>query len=396
MNGSDSLLLPLFDYLRRHGVPLGVSEYLLVAKALREGMLQDSRELHGFCRLLWAKSLEDQGLFDLKFAQLVGPSLGISAEGVAPVGDAIKSAESSPPEPDQVETPEEELNVGLQNEPELTPIEGHDDDGPITDESIDGPAQVDEGLSDDVFVTNAALRPRSQAAEFYQVFDATTFRFTPRLPLHRRQMAGAWRQLRRFQRIGSEEELDLEGTIDEISQTGLFLAPKMQPSRRNQVRLVLMIDQQGSMAPFSPLIETLVEATLKGGLLGRVSLYYFHDCPISFVYEDSALGGAVPIEEVLSNQAKNHSVLIVSDAGAARGYYDSKRANDTETFLKLLSSHTYLYAWLNPMPAHRWELTTAEEISRHVPMYSFSRDGLNDAIDILRGRPFPSVVELDA
>jgi uncharacterized protein with von Willebrand factor type A (vWA) domain len=44
------------------------------------------------------------------------------------------------------------------------------------------------------------------------------------------------------------------------------------------------------------------------------------------------------------------------------------------------------YAWLNPMPNHRWRNTTAEEIARFVPMFEMNRRGLDAAIDILRGR----------
>ncbi len=56
--------------------------------------------------------------------------------------------------------------------------------------------------------------------------------------------------------------------------------------------------------------------------------------------------------------------------------------------------YTYLYAWLNPMPRNRWEKTTAEDIARIVPMFSVNREGLNDAVNILRGHPFPSGVGL--
>ena len=58
-------------------------------------------------------------------------------------------------------------------------------------------------------------------------------------------------------------------------------------------------------------------------------------------------------------------------------------------FLDLLSQSTYLYAWLNPMPAVRWIGNTAGEIARLLPMYQLDREGLNDVVNILRGQPFP-------
>jgi hypothetical protein len=79
-------------------------------------------------------------------------------------------------------------------------------------------------------------------------------------------------------------------------------------------------------------------------------------------------------------------VLIVSDAGAARGSFESERVERTQVFLNQLKRSVRRYAWLNPMPNHRWKGTTAEDIARLVPMFEMSRRGLDAAIDILRGR----------
>jgi uncharacterized protein with von Willebrand factor type A (vWA) domain len=107
------------------------------------------------------------------------------------------------------------------------------------------------------------------------------------------------------------------------------------------------------------------------------------------------LTNALPLEAVLDEQAKGNSVLIISDAGAARGYYDRRRVAETKAFLKTLSAYTYLYTWLNPMPQNRWRATTAADIADIVPMFPFNREGLNDAVSILRGHPFPAGVGID-
>ena len=72
MSTIDSLLLALFHRLRQGGAPLGVGEYLLAVRTLRAGYGLDRPEhLHSTCRLLWARSCEDQELFDLTYAELV-------------------------------------------------------------------------------------------------------------------------------------------------------------------------------------------------------------------------------------------------------------------------------------------------------------------------------------
>jgi hypothetical protein len=79
-------------------------------------------------------------------------------------------------------------------------------------------------------------------------------------------------------------------------------------------------------------------------------------------------------------------VLIVSDAGAARGNFNEDRVEYTVKFLKQLEQSVSYYAWLNPMPNDSWQNTTAGDIASFVPMFEMSREGLNATINTLRGR----------
>ncbi|NEO48623.1 MAG: VWA domain-containing protein [Moorea sp. SIO4A3] len=216
----------------------------------------------------------------------------------------------------------------------------------------------------------------------------------PRLPITRREMTVIWRNLRRLQREGVPEELDIQGTINQICQMGCFLNPVLQPRRKNQVKLVLLIDREGSMSPFNLLMEALQASVEKGGLLHNTSVYYFHNCPRGYIFPQPNLTKPDPIEEILSKEAYGNSVVIISDAGAARRTYNSERFNQTQTFIKRLRRYTYLYGWLNPVPKFQWRTTTAEDIATIVPMYPINREGLNDLVKILLGYPFPTGVGL--
>jgi uncharacterized protein len=76
----------------------------------------------------------------------------------------------------------------------------------------------------------------------------------------------------------------------------MLLRPVLQPRRRNLANLVILVDTQGSMAPFALLIEAVVESILRGGL-GKISLYYFHNYPKNVVYQRSNLTRAVPLKK---------------------------------------------------------------------------------------------------
>jgi len=208
---------------------------------------------------------------------------------------------------------------------------------------------------------------------------------TEYFPVTRRQMKQSWRHLRRPVREGPPEELDVIATIEKIGREGILLEPVMVPRRSNRAELALLIDQDGSMVPFHGLSRQLAETARRGGRLGGAGVYYFHDYPDGYLYRDPARLEAQPIPEALASIAERAVVLIVSDAGAARGNLDSERVERTRTFIQQLKQSVRRYAWLNPMPNTRWPGTTAGKIARFVPMFETSRRGLDAAISVLRG-----------
>ena len=358
---AEFLLYPVFEELRRQGVPLGISEYFIALEVMRKSgsnSLETGESLQRLCRLLWAKSREDQVLFDRVFEQEIIRRL-----------DAL-------PLPVQDLSNDEPIRVPPKPvEPELS---GQTEPGRERPRHQSQPQRFllpNEGFQGDTDLPN-------EPARYYQL--------TPRLPIDRRDMIGIWRRLRKFQREGPLEELDMQGTIAAICCTGLFIRPVLQPPRRNRARLVLLIDQSSSMEPFALIIEAFIESVLRSGL--HPQIFYFGNYPGAYLFETPERTQARPLMEVLTNDCNGHSVLIISDAGAARGEYKITRIEKTKEFITALRENTYLYAWLNPMPIERWARTAAQDIREFVPMYHLDRNGVNDAVNILRGHPFPQEI----
>ncbi|MEH1795581.1 hypothetical protein [Nostoc sp.] len=64
-------LLDIFNSLRRHGLPLGVEEYLVLIHSLEGGFgISDRQELEQLCCTLWAKSEEENRLIRRLFEQM--------------------------------------------------------------------------------------------------------------------------------------------------------------------------------------------------------------------------------------------------------------------------------------------------------------------------------------
>ena len=373
----ETLLLPLFNRLRQKDIPVGISEYLLAIKMIQcRGAWQDIERLKRLLCLLWVKSLEDQYIFNQLFEELVRPELE----------KQLLEADKSPlPKIDEDSTspPQKTENLDINSNP-ISQVSSK-----VQKENKPQPNQPTNSIPIRDFSRKSLSEITPIKLRFRQ-----SYNLIPRLPITRREMTGIWRNLRLLKREGAPENLDVQGTINLFCKMGFFSGVVLQPSRKNQVKLVLLIDCEGSMSPFKLLIDTLQESIEKVGLLNQKNIFYFHNVPRGYLFTKPNLTKPLPIEEILSQEVGNNSVVIVSDGGAARRTYDSERFHQTKEFIRQLSDKTYLYGWLNPVPEFQWRMTTAEDIATFIPMYSLNPQGLNDLVKILLGYPFPIGVNL--
>jgi uncharacterized protein with von Willebrand factor type A (vWA) domain len=361
-------LLDIFNSLRqRHGLPLGVDEYLAVLRSLQAGFGIGSRqEVEQLCCLVWAKSEEESRLIRRLFEQMWKYSPAESENDGKRSPDATEkpapSSTSAELEDFSAETPTSELSSSDESLPELeTP-----------------PSPTPEPVQAVQAVRNSR-RHRELRRPRYSLL-------TEYFPVTRRQMKQGWRYLRRPAREGVPIELDVEATVAKMGREGILLEPVLMPPRSNRTDLVLMIDQEGSMVPFHELSRQLIETAQRGGRLRQTRVFYFHDYPDEYLYRHPALLNAQPISEVLEEIGERAVVLIISDGGAARGNFDQERVGSTQVWIEQLQQSVRYFAWLNPMPNDCWRHTTAEEIARLLPMFEMSRQGMNAAISVLRGR----------
>jgi uncharacterized protein with von Willebrand factor type A (vWA) domain/WD40 repeat protein len=251
-------------------------------------------------------------------------------------------------------------------------------------ETLNNISPLNQGIEDEIQVAKAIRQENSGTVDIFQnAFTKTREYF----PITSRQMKQSWRYLRRFIREGASMELDVEATVNQVSRQGMFLQPIFRPRRVNRNQLLLLVDQDGSMIPFHSLSERLADTAIQGGRLGKSDIYYFHNCPSEYLYSDPYHQVSQPINQVLSQFHPDRvGVLIFSDAGASRGNFNKERVDLTAEFLYRLRQQIRYVAWLNPTPSDRWT-GTAGEIAKLVPMYELTRQGLNQAIDTIRGKP---------
>jgi uncharacterized protein with von Willebrand factor type A (vWA) domain len=377
---SARFLWTLFQQLRRRNFPLSPADYEALRTAMRAGFGWSSRSaLRDLCCALWAKSRQEAEVVTALFAQF----------------DEAQVADWS-----------------LAAAPESTQTEEYLTSGP-------GQAKpsIDASTSEDAPTTQSYATLPAISLQGVVVV-ARPFVFVPQFPLSYREIVQATRRLRRPTRWGPPTELDLAATIARRSQAGVATPVVLRPPRRNTVRLLLLIDRQGSMAPFHRFCQEICTAMQEAGRLAQVATYYFHDTPATgadesplmhlhdqlfpvldavlpqikplsagYVYTDPDLLALQPVTTMLEEDARGAAVLILSDAGAARGRYDARRLLDTLAFCKALRGVALHYVWLNPLPRRYWLNNTAGQLARHIPMFALDRLGLYQAVSILRGQP---------
>ena len=265
------------------------------------------------------------------------------------------------------------------SKPEAFPAIGGSAASTVSSEST-----LSQAIEDELQVAQAIQQKLNDSDSTLRAFTETSEYF----PITRRQMQQSWRSLRQPVREGPPTELDVTATINQVGRRGILLHPILRPRRTNRHQLLLLIDQDGSMVPFHALSARLSQTAIYGGRLANTDVYYFHNAPLNHLYKDPYRQTAQPIESVLASVRSEYTgVLIFSDAGAARGALNPQRLVLTLRFLDQLRRHLRYVAWLNPMPRNRW-VGTAREIAKHVPMFELSRQGLNQSIEVLRGKPF--------
>jgi uncharacterized protein with von Willebrand factor type A (vWA) domain len=348
-----TILTQVFLRLRRSGFPLGVGELLAALAAIDGGWAkEDEDQLKRIARLLWWSSPHNDE-FDKLWASAL-TYLSESPEWNEDEQDVM------PKIPEQAYQHQQETHASHSALTHTTP-----------------PSATREWVALPVRVPSKLDFPDSQS-------DLNAY-----WPVSRRHMIYTWRHLRRPVPEGPASILDVDATVDRATRQGFYLTSIYRRSQRNDAQLTLIIDQGGSMTPFHRFTRDLVDTACGDeSSIRQTEVLYFHNTPSEKVYSDVHLTEPILWSKASAPWSSDTSILLVSDAGAARGQRRTHRIRATTQLLSRLKRITTRIAWLNPMPKERWPSSSAQTISHMVPMFQMDPAGFSNAIDVLRGQPF--------
>jgi len=212
-----------------------------------------------------------------------------------------------------------------------------------------------------------------------------------------RQMRVALRRLRQLTRAGLATELDLDETVDETCRNAGEIELVFRPPRKNDVRLLLLMDVGGTMDPHVEPMSQLLTALHEERGLRTFEPYYFHNCVYEHVYRRGRMASAdaVPTADLLRRLDDRWKVVLVGDAMMhpaellqQYGNIDPRRHEKTPgiAWLHRLVEHFDRAVWLNPEPTSEWEFVQTTQIIRRLfPMFPLTVDGITEAVKALVG-----------
>ena len=213
------------------------------------------------------------------------------------------------------------------------------------------------------------------------------------IELGTRGMKIALRRLRKLARTGAEDEFDINTTIDKTAKNGGLLDIIMRPERRNTVKVLLFLDNGGSMDAHVRVCEELFSAARSE--FKHLETYYFHNFIYDGVWKEHRrrMNERIDTFDILHKYAHDYKVIFVSDATMAPyeithsgGSVEHWNEEAGAIWMQRLMDTYDKVIWINPTPHDTWEYSTSVALAKKLvddQMYPLTIRGIEDGMNFL-------------
>jgi uncharacterized protein with von Willebrand factor type A (vWA) domain len=204
-----------------------------------------------------------------------------------------------------------------------------------------------------------------------------------------RQMKVALKGLRRLNRVGLQDELDIDETIDHTAKNVGEIELVWRRRRKNAAKLLLFMDTGGTMDPYVRICSQLFTAAHSSTHFKDFRYYYFHNCIYNEVYKDMERREKISTDFLLKTLEPDYKTIIVGDAYMAPSelldrngaiYYYQENDTPGIDWLKRIAEHFSHSVWLNPDYELTQQPASVSLISKIFPMYNLTIEGLDKAV----------------
>jgi uncharacterized protein with von Willebrand factor type A (vWA) domain len=377
-----------FYTLRERKVPVSITEWMTLMEALSKGYISSLNDFYYLARSILVKSEAYFDHYDVAFQEYFK---GIKAP--PEISEQILNWLKDP------------SNKTLLTEEERALLDIMDLDELLKELEKRLQEQTEQHDGGDYWIGRGGTSPfghsgqnpagfriggRGGGRSAIQIAEQRQFRnYRQDLTLDIRQIEVALKGLRQLNRTGPEDELDLEKTIDATAKNAGDLDLIWRRSRKNKVKLLLLMDVGGSMNPFAHLCSLLFSAAHRSTHFRDFQYYYFHNCIYDYVYKDIERRDAISTSYLLHTTEQDYKVILVGDAWMAPSelnsvygaiYYYERNYKPGIVRLKQIADHFNHCVWLNPEAPHYWNEPTVTMIRKIFPMFELTVEGLQQAV----------------
>jgi uncharacterized protein with von Willebrand factor type A (vWA) domain len=380
------MLIDFFFTLKDARIPVTIKEFLTLLEALDKNLIgQSMDDFYFLSRLALVKDEAHFDKFDRAFAQYFkGVNGAFETDSAIPLDWLIKRMERelTPEQKAQLEKFGYDKLMDRLNQLLKEQKERHEGGGKWIGTGGTSPfgngGTNPEGIRiGDTGGKRSAVKVWEQRA--YRDYDSER-------ELGTRNIKVALRRLRKFAREGAEEELALDATIRATASNAGWLDIKMQPERKNKVKVLMLLDVGGSMDDHIERTEELFSAAKTE--FKNMEFFYFHNCVYDYLWKNNRRRNAerFPTWDVLRKYPPDTKLIFVGDATMSP--YEvlqpggSVEYNNEEAGAEWLARFCHAFPkfiWLNPEPEGVWQyrqsISVINQIMNH-RMFPLTIDGL--------------------
>ena len=387
------MLIDFFYTLKDAEIPVSIKEFLLLLEALQKNVIKNS--LDEFYYLSRITLVKDEAHFD-KFDQAFGKYF----KGI----DAVFGNNPDIPLDWLLQRMQRELTDEQKNQLEKF---GYDKLMDRLKELLDQQKERHEGGNK--WIGTGGTSPFGHGGQnpegiriggkggnrtAVKVWEARSYRdYDAERELGTRNIKVALRRLRKFARHGAEEELALDDTIRATANNAGYLDIKMQPERKNKIKVLMLLDVGGTMDDHIARTEELFSAAKTE--FKNMEFFYFHNCVYDTIWKNNRRRHAERFStwDILRKYPADTKLIFVGDATMSP--YEilqpggSVEYNNEEAGAAWLQRFTHAFPkfiWLNPEPEGLWQYRQSIAIVKQLMnerMFPVTIDGLERGMRLL-------------
>ena len=387
------MLIDFFFTLKDAKIPVSIKEFLTLLEAMERNVIGPSMDdFYYLSRLTLVKDEAHYDKFDRAFAQYFkGINAAFDTAGAIPLDWLIQRMQRELSDEQKAQLEKFGYDKLMDRLNELLKEQKERHEGGSKWIGTGGTSPFGNGGTNPEGVRIGGKGGNRTAVK---VWEARAYRdYDDERELGTRNIKVALRRLRKFARLGHADELALDQTIRATANNAGYLDIRMQPERKNNIKVLMLLDVGGTMDDHIERTEELFSASKTE--FKNMEFFYFHNCVYDYLWKHNRRRNAerFPTWDVLRKYPPDTKLIFVGDATMSPyeilqpgGSVEYNNEEAGAAWLARCTSAFPKFVWLNPEPEGLWQYRQSIAVIRQLMnnrMYPLTIEGLERAMRTL-------------